>query len=391
VKRNEKLNVGFFDSSRWLDPNNYLYSEIEHLFAAIRAALGGAQPGYYLFGHSAGGQFAHRLLTFLSDARVLGAVAANAGWYTMPSRGGGDDPNFFMPYGLTGSPLDDADLCPLVTAPLTVLLGERDTATPDQDEMLRGKSQAMTQGATRLARGRNYFAAGAARAKALGEHFGWRLGIVPGAGHSSMEVMPSAGFFLFDPSATPCTPSTAAMAGDLAITEILADPPQSAAGDANADGVRDSNADEFVEFVNTGSTPLCLAGWTLSDAHSPERHRFPLGHALPPRGALVVFGGGQPTGSFGKAEVQWAAFGGRLNLSNAGDVLTLRDSTGTILRQISWGNCDGALCAEEHLDRDLNVDGAIVRWPEPTGAWVLHRDVAPTEWSPGTRADGTQW
>jgi hypothetical protein len=391
VKKSGSLYTGVYDPTRWRDVHDTSYAEVEHLFEAVRKALGSAQQGYTLLGHSAGAQFTHRLLTFLPHTRVQAAVAANAGWYTMPSRGGGRDPDFFMPYGLQGSPLDDADLCPLVTAPLTLLLGSRDTATPDQDGQLRGKAQAMAQGATRLARGQSYFAAGRARAEALRAPFGWRLAVVPGARHEIGEVMPSAGFFLFGPGGPPCAPSSAAEASGLVIAEVQADPPDGRAGDTNADGVRDADADEFVELVNTGATPLCLAGWTLGDAADSERHRFPLGRTLPPGGALVVFGGGLPTGSFGGAEVQWAAFGGTLGLSDAGDVLSLRDSQGTLLRQLSWGNCDGAACAGEPLKRSLGIRGAVLRWPEPSGSWTLHRDVAATNSSPGTRADGTPW
>jgi hypothetical protein len=351
----------------------------------VRARLGGEQAGYYLFGHSAGAQFVHRLLTFLPHARVLGAVAANAGWYTLP------DADRDFPYGLRGTPLGDGDLRALVGAPLTVLAGERDVATPEDDALLRGTPEAMAQGPHRVARARTYFAAGEALSRALGEPFGWRLAIVPGATHDKDEVMPSAGFFLFDPPASPCTASTEASAPRLLVTEIHADPAKGEAGDANGDGARDAAADEFVELVNGGDAPLCLAGWTLGDAADPERHRFPLGPPIPPGGAIVVFGGGCPTGAFGGAQVQWAASGGRLDLTNRGDVLTLRDAEGAVVAQISWGDCDAAARAREHLDRDLELGGSIVRWPEPDGAWTPHRDVAPTAASPGTRVGGAAW
>jgi poly(3-hydroxybutyrate) depolymerase len=93
------------------------YAEVERVFEAVRRLLGGRQQGYYLFGHSAGAQFVHRLITFLPDARVLGAVAANAGWYTLPVSG--DAPHFEMPYGLRGSALERTDLRWLFAKPLT--------------------------------------------------------------------------------------------------------------------------------------------------------------------------------------------------------------------------------------------------------------------------------
>jgi len=364
------------------------YAEVERVFEAVRRSLGGRQQGYYLFGHSAGAQFVHRLITFLPEARVLGAVAANAGWYTLPLAG--DAPHFEMPYGLRGSALERADVRRLFATPLTVLLGARDTATPDADRLLRGTRAAMAQGPTRLARGRHYFATARRAAAAIGEPLKWRLAVVPRAAHEVTQVIGSAGFFLFENGESACEPTTAAAAAPhLVINEILADPPNARAGDANADGVRDASDDEFVELVNTGTAPLCLAGWTLGDANEAGRHVFPLGAALPPGRALVVFGGGVPTGRFGGATVQWAAFNGRLNLSNAGDVLTLRDAGGTRAKQLSWGDCAGEPCASEHYTGDLGVESSLVRWPELTGTWRAHGEVAGSRFSPGVRADGT--
>jgi hypothetical protein len=247
----------------------------------------------------------------------------------------------------------------------------------------------MAQGPTRLERGRHYFATARRAAATVGEPLKWRLAVVPRAAHEVTHVIGSAGFFLFESGEPACEPTTAAAArAHLVINEILADPPNGRAGDANADGVRDASDDEFVELVNTGNAPVCLAGWTLGDANEPERHVFPLGAALPPGRALVVFGGGVPTGRFGGATVQWAAFGGRLNLSNAGDVLTLRDAGGTQVKQVSWGDCAGAPCASEHRAGDLGFGSSLVRWPELTGTWRAHDEVAPSRFSPGVRADG---
>ncbi len=374
---------------RWRKPDAYLYAEVEHVFEAARQSLGGRQRGYYLFGHSAGAQFAHRLMTFLPKARVLGAVAANAGWYTLPAAG--EDPNLVMPYGLSGAPLTRQDLHTFFAAPLVVMLGERDTTTPDTDSLVRGTAEAMAQGATRLDRGRFYFATGRAQAGKHGVEFGWRLAIVPRARHDASQVIVSAGFFLFVANASPCHASSAADARGVTITEILADPPRGDRGDANADGDRDALDDEFVEIVNAGKTPVCLSGWTLGDAEDQERHVFPLGSALGPGKALVVFGGGVPTGRFGGADVQWAAFGGRLSLSNGGDVVTLRDADDRVVTQMSWGDCAGTPCPAEYRGGDLGIAGSIVRWPEPVGTWVPHAGVANADFSPGVRTDGSDW
>jgi hypothetical protein len=359
------LGVTLMGRNRWRDPNDYVYAEIEHLFEATRRSLRGRQQGYYLFGHSAGAQFTHRLLTFLPRARVLGAVAANAGWYTLPTDA---DPHMnVMPYGLKGSPIGPRDLERLFARPFVVLLGDRDTTDADTDALVRGTPEAEAQGNTRLARGRFYFNVAKAKSEELNTAFNWRLAIVPRAGHDAAGMIGSAGFFLFAPGETPCVASRAAEGSALMITEILADPPKGPAGDANGDGVRDPSEDEFIEIVNTGKTPVCLSGWALGDAKDPERHVFPLGHALAPGRALVVFGGGVPTGRFGGAEVQWATNG--LDLLNAGDVITLRDGSDAIVRQVSWGDCDGSPCASDHWPGGLDIAGPLVRPPVQGAAW----------------------
>jgi hypothetical protein len=371
---------------RWRNRDSYVYSEVEHVFEAVRRLFGGRQEGYFLFGHSAGAQFVHRLLTFLPDARVLRAVAANAGWYTLPISG--EDARFAMPYGLRGTPLQEVGLQSLFRKQLTVMLGAHDTAEVEDDRLLRSTPAAMAQGATRLERGQNYFATARGTASKIAAPFNWRLAIVPRAAHEVSQMVGSAELFLFG-SGQPCVPTAAAAASGLVINEILADPPSGPGGDANADGVRDPSEDEFVEIINAGRAPVCTTGWTLGDASNPQRHVFPLGASLLPGDALVVFGGGVPTGRFGGARVQWAAFGGRLDLTNSGDVLTLRDAAGSVVKQISWGGCADQPCARDHRFGKLGLASSLVRHPEMVGRWTVHNEVSHSRFSPGVRADGT--
>lgn len=365
-------------AGRWRAPQDFLYAELEYLFDAVRQTLDGRQAGYYLFGHSAGAQFVHRLLTFLPAPRVVAAVAANAGWYTLPLAG--DDPHRAMPYGLGGTPLQPEDLRAFFETPFAVLVGERDVATPDADDLLRGTDEAMAQGETRRARGAFYFEAGRGQAEALEAEFAWRLAEVPRAAHDAAAVIQSAGWFLFDRTRESCREDDAAGGRMLRITEILADPPDGDAGDANRDGERDPIEDEFVEIVNAGPTPVCLSGWALGDADDPERHVFPLGPALAPGGTVVVFGGGVPRGDFG-GDVQTAAFGGRLSLTNEGDVVTLRDARDTVALQISWGDCGGAACAPSHWEGDLGIESSIVSDAHTT--WTAHPHAGGRPYSPG--------
>ena len=375
----------------WRTTENYLYSEIEHLFEAVKRQLGSGECTYRIWGHSAGGQFVHRLLTFRSDARVASAVAVNAGFYTLPTFGNGSDPNYFMPYGLQGTPLQNEAVRRLLQAPLVVLVGELDTDTGDESGSVRNSTAANFQGINRRQRAEFYYRMGEKEADRLGVKFGWRFAIVPEAGHSSRKVGPSAAWFLFHrPDSIPCQATSAADAKGLVINEIYGDPAGGLAGDANNDGFRDPQEDEFVELVNTSDHEICLSGWNLTDAVSTSRHRFPIGSVLPAGKALVVFGGGVPTGKFGGAEVQTAAYSGELNLNNKGDVLSLFDAGGNVYQRVSWGDCDGKQCAPEHLSQAMDSNQSFTRRPELSGPFVRHGDMdGRRSYSPGTRADGT--
>jgi hypothetical protein len=254
---------------RWREPTDYLYNEVERVFQAVRAQIGGTQRGYFLFGHSAGAQFTHRLVTFVPCARVLGAVAANAGWYTLPDR----DARYGMPYSLLATPLGEAEQRALLAAPLTLLLGTEDTRTSDEDVNVRASPGALDQGLHRLERGRNYFEAGRRLAEKLQVPFGWRLVLAPGAGHSNAQVINSAARLLFAPPGEPlCEP-----------------------GDAPAPGVvvlKHVRPDASVEIVNKGLKALCLTGWSLQTQGSRKRHVLPVGPALAAGETMVVAGDG---------------------------------------------------------------------------------------------------
>ena len=93
--------------SNQLERDEWSFSIVERLFDHVKS-LTTIQPAtYYLYGHSAGGQFMHRFVMFMREARFSKAVAANAGWYTMP------DQKIAFPYGLSGSRLAKACICPI--------------------------------------------------------------------------------------------------------------------------------------------------------------------------------------------------------------------------------------------------------------------------------------
>jgi hypothetical protein len=173
------------------DPSLWSFSAIEHLFDAIEQATGNTTPSYYLYGHSEGAQFVHRLMLLLPDARVARAVAANAGWYTMPTA------EVPFPFGIAGSPIDEATLRRSYGHELVVLLGDRDI-DPNHRE-LNKTPRAEAQGINRFERGNNFFRQSEARAHDLDTPFAWRLRIVRGAAHQNSRMSPPAAAVLMAP------------------------------------------------------------------------------------------------------------------------------------------------------------------------------------------------
>lgn len=179
------------DQGRPEPRDEWSFSYIEPVFDAARKAAGNRSTHYSLYGHSAGAQFVHRFLYFVPRARVTKAIAANAGWWTLP------DPVIDFPYGLGGSAVDAEALRAMLGKPLTVLLGTADT---DPNHVnLRKTPEAMAQGQHRFARGQNFYSAGRNRAASLGTPFGWQLATAPNVDHSNKGMSAYAARLLFDP------------------------------------------------------------------------------------------------------------------------------------------------------------------------------------------------
>jgi hypothetical protein len=156
------------------------------------------------------------------------------------------------------------------------------------------------------------------------------------------------------------------------LNEIHADP-HPERGDANGDGTRHSDDDEFLEFVNVSGEVLDLSGWTIHDGVR-SRHTFPSGTNLSPGCAVVVFGGGTPSGAFGGSVVQTT---GSLGLNNKGDTVSLYDKEGKVRVIYTYGS-------------EANHDQSLTRQPDIFGPFVKHGEViVDVLFSPGVKADGT--
>lgn len=174
------------------------------------------------------------------------------------------------------------------------------------------------------------------------------------------------------PAALTCTKPAPAVPVVI-LNEILADPPSGSKGDANKDGKRSAEQDEFLELVNTSSFGADLSGWTLSDSQS-VRFTFPDGTWLRAGGAAVVFGGGKTDKLSIAGDAQLFTAKG-LGLNNSGDEVRLIAADGSTIDWVAYGSEGGK---DKSLVRSADGD--------PKAPYVQHSGVA---YSPGTKADGT--
>jgi hypothetical protein len=145
------------------------------VFALLREAGVTTRAKTYLWGHSAGGQYVHRLLATQPHGIFEAVGVGNPGWYTLPT--------LDLPYpdGLGGISLVRDDVARLLSYPLVIFAGDRDIDS--NAENLPNHEAAKAQGPHRFARAHFYLERGQAEAARLGVTCNWRLVIVPGVGH----------------------------------------------------------------------------------------------------------------------------------------------------------------------------------------------------------------
>ena len=158
------------------------------VFAVLQQAGITSRSQAFLWGHSAGGQFVHRLMGTQPHATFEAVGPANAGWYTLPTL------ERAYPEGLGGIGLTRGDVVALLGFPMVIFAGDQDL----QGENLPDHPAAAAQGSTRFARAHYYLAQGRAEAARLGVACGWRILVVPGIGHEGMRMSAVAAAFWFD-------------------------------------------------------------------------------------------------------------------------------------------------------------------------------------------------
>jgi hypothetical protein len=162
----------------------WTYGVPERVFAALRQQAVTAAQRYASFGHSAGGQFVHRMISLGFRDRVIVAATANAGTYAMP------DPGVAFPYGLGNTGLDDTALRALLAFRLMVFAGTADIDT--SGEHFPHNDEAMRQGPTRYARAHAYHAAAHETARVRGVPCNWTITDVPDVGHDGDKMSVAA-------------------------------------------------------------------------------------------------------------------------------------------------------------------------------------------------------
>lgn len=187
------------------------------------------------------------------------------------------------------------------------------------------------------------------------------------------------------------------------ITEILAVVPKGGDGDANADGTRDANTDEFVELMNPHDKPIELSGYTISDrnAGGPGAVEFTFPKfTLEPGEVVVLFNGigtssehvGTASAAADTKDERFDAWvfaiepkGEFAGFSNKGDWVLLSDPEGKPVHVVSWGTFKEKLPKGEGLIQEKPIDtstGSLCRYMFG-GPMVGHTALDATLFSPG--------
>jgi len=193
AKNNYVVLAPYFDDKNWPEPLGYNFGNIasgkekdnvsnpkskwsftlvDQMFDHAKKMFGLKVKQYDLFGHSAGGQFVHRFMLYHPVNRVRIAIAANPGFYTLPTL---DDE---FPYGLKNSPVK-VTANELMNWTKTDLILMRGTADVQRTENLRQTPEADAQGQNRFERALFMFN----KIKTLNPDTKWRLIEVPGIAH----------------------------------------------------------------------------------------------------------------------------------------------------------------------------------------------------------------
>ena len=168
------------------------------VFALLREGGITQRDKGYLWGHSAGGQFDHRLLATQSHDIFEAVGAANPGWFTLPTL------DLQYPDGLGGTGLTRDDIVRFLGYRFVIFSGDQDI--DGTAENFPRHESAMAQGPNRFARAQFYIDRGRAEAAKLGVPCRWGRVVVPEVAHEGMRMSAFAGDYWFGAKATDRAP-----------------------------------------------------------------------------------------------------------------------------------------------------------------------------------------
>lgn len=168
----------------------WTFSVIEPLFSYVKEKTNNTNNTYNIFGHSAGGQFAHRFIMFKPNARVKKIVASASGWYTFP------DNKIKFPYGFKESPLETMSLENIFSKQVYLQVGENDD-NPNAAG-LRHNEFADAQGLNRKERAINFYQYCEELSQYRNIPFNWNFNTINNTDHNYILASESAANLLFN-------------------------------------------------------------------------------------------------------------------------------------------------------------------------------------------------
>lgn len=170
------------------DSDTWTPKAIFRILDDLQTRLRNKNQDCYIVGHSAGGQFVHRMAIF-DPGPFKRLVAANSGNYTFLNE------DFDYSFGLSDLPSSLRDVSALtdyLARPLTIYIGTEDTNYYWDDPMVSSSEGAVAQGDNRYERAYNMYLTGQALASDLNVPFNWKIVEADGIGHSSRGMFSRA-------------------------------------------------------------------------------------------------------------------------------------------------------------------------------------------------------
>lgn len=161
--------------------SEWAYTVVENIFDHIKSVNSITNEQYDIFGHSAGGQFVHRMIMLMPESRIRTAISANSGFYSLPKE------NVEFPYGIKNT---EIDLQKSYEKRLIILLGELDN-DPNLGTF-RTTDLAMEQGTHRLERGTTFFNSNMELKNKNNWIFNWKIDTIENVGHNYKKMSESS-------------------------------------------------------------------------------------------------------------------------------------------------------------------------------------------------------